>query len=346
MPSMSTRGTCGRDVRLARRPSLQGWRGRALRGLLASALSLAGLALVLPADAEAKAKRKPAKAKKTKVKRITKASEQTQKGITALLGKLKFGMSVDEVKNIVAARIQQDFNKKMKEAKGDALVQDKLRADLTKAVAEYKKKYYVFEGKKTGWEVSILDQEFAHHSGESMLEGLDEARQRRYYFFQNGKLWKMFIAFKSDTFKGLNFDQFAQRIQERYGRANPITKTDKYSKKEFLAFLEWPVAGKNQLRAIDRSTHYDSFCLLLSDKSVEDRLKDVRKDNAVAGKPTRDGLVEGILRSGDDSDANQNVVDQITGRAADGDAPELPKMTSENAGGPQVEKAKAKKKKR
>jgi hypothetical protein len=289
----------------------------------------------------AKRKKKAAK----RVKRLTKASEATTKGIATLLGKLQFGMSLDDVKKIALQMpIAAEYAKKIETAKGDAFLQDKIRGEEAATQTAAAKRYHVFEGQKTGWEVSVLDQEFAHNSGESMLEGLDEAKQRRYYFFKDGRLWKVFIAFKQEAFKGLDFEQFASRIQERYGPANPIRKVDKYSKKEFLAYLEWPPSSNSQLRALDRSTTYDIFCLVVSNKDVEDRLKDSRKEG-VAGKPVKDGLVEGITRSGDEKDGNEAVVDQITGTGTDGALPEVPQTSSENSGGPQKPEKKKKKKK-
>src|SRR5262245_16206054 len=71
--------------------------------------------LTMPGAGVAQAAKRKPKPKKKKL--ITKASEQTQKGIASLLGKLKFGNSLDDVKKVVLAPISVEFGKKIEAAK-------------------------------------------------------------------------------------------------------------------------------------------------------------------------------------------------------------------------------------
>src|SRR5204863_3912549 len=126
-----------------------------------------------------------------------------------------------------------------------------------------------FDGQTTGWDVSIIDREFAHKNDESMMV-IWEKDQRRFLFFWQQHLWKQFIAFNAEhpAFAGKTFDDFAAIIQRRYGPAAMTFRKLRTSDEQTLDHLEWPPAGDFGLWAVDLTMFYGNHCLALMQKSV------------------------------------------------------------------------------
>ena len=74
----------------------------------------------------------------------------------------------------------------------------RLRADKRQEVTRLQQSFVSFEtSKASSWDVSIVEGEFAHNTGEAMLERWENQggkNQRRFFFFFGGKLYKMFVS--------------------------------------------------------------------------------------------------------------------------------------------------------
>ena len=271
-------------------------------------LTVMGLAvLVVPTAGEAKkAPKAPAPEPK--------AHAPSARAIGDLAGKFKWGMSTDEVLKVVGGDIHTRYDEMIKKEL-DTFRQDQLRKQESEDVEKVKSSLVKFDGQKSGWDVSLIDKEFAHRNDESMIV-LWEKDQRRFLFFWHGKLYKQYIAFNAEhpVFKGKTFDDFANLIQDRYGRAEmkfaPLKTKDDLT----LDHLEWPPSGDFVLWAIDQSSFYGNFCLSLSQASVLARLEKSRgehnpkqaKGNAVIDAVTAPPQVQG--------DPNADIVDEVLGR--------------------------------
>jgi hypothetical protein len=271
------------------------------------------LALALaPVTADAKPKKKPAAAKKAPP--APKVSEQTTRAIGELAGKYKWGMSSADVIQIIAADITAAYSAKLKKT-SSPLEQDKLRDEMNGEINKVRESLIKFEGQRTSWDISIVDREFAHKNNESMLIYW-EANQRRFFFFENDKLWKQFIALNAELFEGKSFEEFAEMIAARYGAPQKIMATDSKGK-ESLDRLEWPASGDYFLKAVDQVSMYGSYCLVLAQKSVLDGIDKRRKENNPGGK--KHSGADQVFRGKVDpnrGDGNSDVVDQITGKQA------------------------------
>ena len=257
----------------------------------------------------------PAAAAKPKGAPVPKqASKQTARAIDELQGKFKWGMTVDEVKKLLEDEIRKRHAEEWKKVVGQPAAQDALSAQIRQEIAKIEKSFIRFKGQKTPWEVSIVDREFAHGNEESMMlieEG--QHKQRRFLFFYGDKLYKQFIAFDKELFEGKNFDQFAQIIQNRYGRGQAKYALNRRGE-QVLEHLEWPPTGITLLRAVDQSGFYDTFCLVIEDRHVAQTVAPKHKENATAGGGA--SLVREIQSPEKVSgDANSDIVDRITGRS-------------------------------
>lgn len=263
------------------------------------------------ADAGKKRRKRKAKAKATAVAKVnTEAAKE-------LMGSYKFGMTKKEILGVLSKQIGAKYKEKISETT-DVYAQDKLRRQRNRELNRIKKSYVEFQGKKTGWDVSIIDDQFAHNTDESMMvhweNSPDGADQRRFFFFQDGRLYKMFIALNLGKLKReqKNFAFFQGLMENRFGKGT--VRTDKG-----IDGIEKPVAiewvGKNhRVKAYDKLDFYGAFCLSVADPGTERLLAEVRKS---AAKPKRgNAILDSVIADENDEedlslDANKAAVDSL-----------------------------------
>ena len=251
---------------------------------------------------------------KAKKKTVATATEAQKRSMAELGGKFKWGMSHDEVWKTLEAVVHVRY-KDLIAKESDMNKQDDLRKREIEDVQKAKNSLVTFDGKKSGWDVSIVDKDFAQKNDESMIV-MWEKDQRRFLFFWNGKLYKQFIAFDAEhpVFKGKNFDDFVKLIQGRYGQ--PEMKFAQMRTKEDMVVdhMEWPAAGDYQLWAIDQSGFYGNFCLRLFNPKIQADL-DKSRSAREPKRNTGNALIDAVTRPDEVSgDKNADVVDQITGK--------------------------------
>lgn len=246
-----------------------------------------------------------------------KASEQTVRAVGELMGKFKWGMTPEQAKKLVEDETNARYQEKIVKER-DPLRQDAIRRELTSEIEKVNDSMVKFDGQKTGWDVSLIDHEFAHNDGESMFV-IWEKDQRRFLFFFNGKLWKQFIAFNAEhpAFAGKGFDDFAEIIQKRYGTASVTFRKQRTNDEQTFDHLEWPPSGDTVLWAIDMTQLYNNFCLSLFHKEMGAEVEKSRQAHAV--RQTRAGASSALIDSVTSpeetpGDVNANIADEITGR--------------------------------
>ncbi len=245
---------------------------------------------------------------------VKEAAPQTARAISELMGKFKWEMTPDEAMKVVSDEIAARYDEKIQKETIPAK-QDKWLREKNEALTKMKDSYVRFSGQKTGWDVSIVDREFAQNNDESMFV-IWEQDQRRFLFFWHEKLWKQFIAFNGENpiFKDKTFDDFADIIQKRYGPAAMTFRKQRTSDEQTLDHLEWPPSGDYVLWAIDLTTFYGNFCLSLQRKSVMGDIEKARGENSPrqkGGNAVIEAVTKGDEKAGD---ANADIVDEITGR--------------------------------
>ena len=251
------------------------------------------------------------KKRRKKVKKAPVASKQTHVGIVKLMGKFKWGMKPGKILKDLEVKLTKAYTKKIQNEK-DPLRQDKLRKEMFAAIKKLKKNHVKFTGKSTPWDLSLVDKEYSHKNNEGMIV-MWEKRDRRFYFFHHDRLWKIYIAFNTAMFKGKTFADFASVMEARFGKAERKYATT-ISGESKLDHLAWPLAGKTKLKAIDNTSLYGNFCLVLLDKEEQGNVVDGRKLNSPK-KKGGDPLVEAVTKDGDSSsDENEDIVDRITGK--------------------------------
>lgn len=272
---------------------------------LVLAMSLAGGgAIAAPA-------KKAARGKAAKVAEPPSASAEE---MNKLKGDFKWGMTPDQVIAHVQDRIRASYEERLQKTANDPTRHDRVRKEMMAEVEKAKTQLLKFEGQKSGYDVSIIDQEFLHNTGESMLVTKEET-STRYFFFENERLYKMFIAFDKEILQGKDFRDFGQLMQARFGKAREVTVEEKSKAgvKVKLDHFLWSSKSGDMLRLVDRSEFYDVYCLVIYDGAVARKQDEIRKSRPKQER--RDALVEAVTTNSiDDRDAHDNIIDRITGK--------------------------------
>jgi len=235
------------------------------------------------------------------------------KALGELMGAFRFGMEKKQILQILARQIGVRYKDKIKETTS-VYKQDELRRKERGELARIKKSFLKFEGKHTGWDVSIVDDQFAHNSGESMMyywENVGGKDQRRFFFFHEGKLFRMFIALNSNILKKdqRKFSYFKKLMERRYGTAK--VEAGPGGKGSVLAWR----SAKYHTIAIDKVEFYGSFCLSITDPSRMPAIIAAREAATVIAK--KRGVVDSMITKdhGDEPglDDNAGAVDSIIG---------------------------------
>src|SRR5262249_4863237 len=157
--------------------------------------------------------------------------------------------------------------------------QDRLRSEKRGEIARVSQSYTAFEGKRTGWDVSIIEGEFAHNTGESMIERWENSggkNQRRFFFFHDGRLWKMLVSLDVSILPAdkKNFETFQKVMQGQYGAGDVEPGLITWRTDEF------------HVRALDKLATYDALALAIEDPRVKKDLIAIREAKA---PPKKDG---------------------------------------------------------
>jgi hypothetical protein len=231
-------------------------------------------------------------------------------------GDFRWGMSPDEVLTKMVEKVDSSFDDRLKKTATDPARQDRVRKEMLAEDEKVRKHSLVeFKGEKSGYDVSIIDQEFTQNAGESMLVGKDD-NATRYFFFVDNRRYKMFIAFDKEMLAGKSFKDFGALMQARFGKAKEVYVDEKTKAgvQHKLDHYVWTTKGGDVLRLVDRSGFYDVYCLVIADAARAERQAEVHRARMRGEKA--DSLVEAVTNAKPDPrDSNDNVIDRITGRS-------------------------------
>jgi hypothetical protein len=270
------------------------------------------------------AKKTPPPAKTTKAPPPAKkkppviVTAEHKKALSELFAGFKFGMTKDDVIGVLAKQIDAQLEDKIK-ATTDIAAQDRFRKDKKSEVAKISQSYTAFEGKKTGWDVSIIDGEFAHNTNESMLENWenkDGKNQRRFFFFYDGKLWKMFVQLDVSILPAekRTFDTLQAYMTAKYGPGDLDTTMNK---------LSWHTDAFD-VRAVDRLRDYDAIAISIEDGKVAREVASVREQHAPPKQETASvikSVVDTDHKDHPDVKSNNDAVDQVIKAQGGGSPP-------------------------
>lgn len=247
-------------------------------------------------------------AKKAKPqKKLTPVSAAHKKALAELYGGFKFGMTKDEVIAVFSKQLDERYDEKIK-ATTDIAAQDRLRRDKKNEVSRLQGSYISFESSKPSpWDVSIVEEEFAHNTSEAMLERWENQggkNQRRFFFFFQGKLWKMFVSLDVSIIPEdkRNFATFKAVMEGKYGAGEVDAGKITWRTAEF------------EVRAVDKLKSYDALALAIEDPRVRNELDPLREAKAPPKRETN-AVIKAVLDTDHtdhpDTKSNSNAVDDV-----------------------------------
>lgn len=239
--------------------------------------------------------------------------------ISPTLGKLKWGMSERDVLQMSIKKVRDHFNKLVGKTK-DPVEDDRLRTLEREKIKKIKESLIRFDGQSTGWDVGFLSDEFTHNNGESMVV-MKDSNSQNFYFFIDGHLWKWYKALDINVFAGKSFQEFADAMQRKFGKAK-VSQGELVPGGEKRKWLEWE-DKQTRLRAVDQTGFYGFYCLVFEEKKTLKNLASLRR-NTSKRKSQSHALVDSVTSTEGVSataDVSSNVVDRITGKVRQREEP-------------------------
>ncbi|MCK6569538.1 hypothetical protein L6V77_00320 [Myxococcota bacterium] len=235
-------------------------------------------------------------------------------GISHVLGFLDWGATPQDVLNTLKKEVDARYAEMMREVRDPMEIDRALRRKGTEFAA-IEKTLVQFSGQRTGYESSLIAQDFVPDNEESMIR-VDDRDAQRYYFFKNDRLWKVLVAYSSSVSRSMSFADFVKQVQDKYGRPAGVDWATPKGGAKAMRAASWddPIT---RLVVEDRTEFFGTYCMKFLDRAVGVPLEEERAKRA-EGRPgvVSDASVDAALleitsgpTSGDDS-----VVDRLTGR--------------------------------
>ncbi|MBA2661757.1 MAG: hypothetical protein H0U74_05640 [Bradymonadaceae bacterium] len=231
-------------------------------------------------------------------------------GLAAVLGEISWGDRKDDVIQKLRTDMINKLNDDSKLRSDRVLMQDARRRvlDNIKVVEE---SYTRLQGDRSGYEVSVVAGEFTKNNGESLLRVRDEVAQR-FYFFLDGQLYKMVVAYNPDYLANVGFEAFVAQAARRYGRPAG-TDYGRVLGEENLVLAQWN-DGESELRVENKKEFFATFTMAFSDAVVLKRLE--ASNRKAGGQGRQSDEVSATVQGLSDSalnDRNERVVDHLVG---------------------------------
>jgi hypothetical protein len=127
-----------------------------------------------------------------------------------------------------------------------------------------------FEHKGSRWDSSPVAGEFTYGNGESMMVGKAKDGTENYFFFHDGKLWKLV---KLVDKKG-DFKKFSQTVESKFGkgRAKKGELTPGQGNTQWLEFMD----RNSRMRAADSSGKRSTYAMIFEEMATVRELASTR----------------------------------------------------------------------
>lgn len=247
------------------------------------------------------------------------ATPKPKTGVSRILKSLNWKASSADVLDQVKVEMDQRYQKRISRHV-DTLTVDRVLREKRAAFAKIKKGQVHFDGGRSGYEASVVGEEFRANDGESMLR-VDDQQAQRYYFFKHDALWKIVVVYNASISSRVDFAGFVKQIKGNYGAPTKLDWHTPAGGTRTLRGAEW-ADGITHLAVEDRREFFGTYLMRFVDKAdglpIEARRKGGAAKGTAAGSDFTDGMLADIM-GGDNGEESANVVDQLTGANHDVD---------------------------
>ncbi len=195
-------------------------------------------------------------------------------GVRTLMGPFRWGMSPKQVLKVLARDIEAEYERRQKKA-SSPLEQDRNRAWREEQLKALKANHVKFaSASRHRWGVSLIQYEYEDDANEEMIWVRSNPTLKKFYFFKDGELWKIFYAYSLDTWPGKSFAQIVEEKFKKWFGLSPQEKVkqDPDTGNIVLRYLEWDALGGEKVRAFDMSEVHGVIALVVVDGKTEARI--------------------------------------------------------------------------
>ncbi|MCA9709269.1 MAG: hypothetical protein KDK70_25720 [Myxococcales bacterium] len=206
-------------------------------------------------------------------------------GARTLKGDFRWGMSTKDVFKLLSREIEAEYGKRQEKAGDDAMAQDSARSWRAEQLQDLKANHVRFKAaSKHRWGVSLIQFEYADDSQEEMLWVKANPTLRKFYFFKDGELWKIFYAYSPDTWPG---KAYADVVEEKFKKWFGISpeekvKQDPKTAAPLVRYFEWKSSDGDVIRSFDMTQVHGVIGLAVisakTEQYVGERLPNVGED--------------------------------------------------------------------
>jgi hypothetical protein len=239
-------------------------------------------------------------------------------GLSETLGDIEWGDSREQVLEKLKSRMLDTLDGRQ-DLKHDRVKMQEARKEMLDRHARIAESYDRLEGKRTGYEVSVIAGEFTKNNGEALLKVNDEMAQR-FYFFVDGDLYKRVVAYRQSAIEGVAFPAFVKRVAAKYGRPDEANNHT-IDGEEKLHTVHWK-DDETLLRVEDAREFFGTFKMVFSDRSKVESLR--ASEGAFGGSDKTDEEVSARVQdltkgSAKGTSEEENVVDSMIGESVEVD---------------------------
>lgn len=192
-------------------------------------------------------------------------------GVYALLGDFRWGQTTTQVFKLLSREIETEYTKRQETSK-DPTEQDanrRWRAEQLQAIKANHTKFTT--GSKHRWGVSLIQYEYENDADEEMLWVRTAQGLRKFYFFKNGELWKVFYAYSTDVWPGKSYPEIVDEKFKKWFGPSPVEKVtqDPETAEPLLRYYEWEAQDGEKVRSFDLTQVHGVVGLAVVDGNAE-----------------------------------------------------------------------------
>ena len=195
-------------------------------------------------------------------------------GVRTLMGDFRWGMSPGQVLKILSKDIEDEYKKRQAKAKG-AMEQDANRRWREEQIQALKANHVKFTSSSHHrWNVSLIQYEYEDDNDEEMIWVRANPTLKKYYFFKDGELWKIFYGYSTDTWPGKTYAQVVEEKFKKWFGPSPEEKVkqDPKTAAVLVRYNEWTGLNGEKVRSFDLTQVHGVIALVVVDGNAERRI--------------------------------------------------------------------------
>lgn len=235
--------------------------------------------------------------------------------LDSALDNVEWGDSKDEVLEKIKERHLDELRSRPA-LQNSRVEMQQARTRVLEQIEAIEESYTELEDGEDAYDVSVVADEYTKDNNESLLH-VKEDKAQTFYFFIDGSLYKMVVAYKEQYIRGVNFKPFLKQVQRKYGSPEGIER-DTIAGQKKLAQASWQDAN-TRLEVHNKKEVFGTYTMVFSDRERIRKLEESDRKFGGSDK-TKEGVSERVKQLSAGSDESQEgVVDGMIGESIEVD---------------------------